>query len=243
MIGLLEAMSKLGPGENYWVQFITVPIVDHDEPEFWADAKKLINKIVKRPEKKEPTFMDDLTNVAKEVALGPQKDGESYSWPMYERNEETGEREMALTPGEREVVSEIENKMKKPAYRCNIRGVYISKRESWKASNRTILRSYMGHFATTNMNSLGFSGKTRPRIHFFMRKRRAFMRARRMWRLTVARFPPMYPDRHEICPILSTEEVATLFHFPLRITGMVSPTLEKIESKKAGPPANLPIGE
>ncbi len=40
--------------------------------------------------------------------------------------------------------------------------------------------------------------------------------------------------------ILSTEELATLFHFP---SGLVTqtPTLKRIESKKSGAPANLPI--
>ena len=69
------------------------------------------------------------------------------------------------------------------------------------------------------------------------------MRARKMFRMTVLRFPPLYPDRHDMCPILSTEELATLWHFPLRVSGMVAPTMVKIESKKAGPPANLPIDE
>ena len=43
--------------------------------------------------------------------------------------------------------------------------------------------------------------------------------------------------------IFSTEELATLFHFPLRVSGMVGPTMEKVESKKAGPPPNLPVEE
>jgi hypothetical protein len=67
------------------------------------------------------------------------------------------------------------------------------------------------------------------------------MRARKMFRMTVLRFPPLYPDRHTLCPILSTEEMATMYHFPLRTTGMVSPALAKVESKKAGPPPNLPM--
>ncbi len=62
-----------------------------------------------------------------------------------------------------------------------------------------------------------------------------------MFRMSVLRFPPLYPDRSSLCPILSTEELATLFHFPIRITGMVAPALEKVESKKAGPPPNLPV--
>ena len=66
------------------------------------------------------------------------------------------------------------------------------------------------------------------------------MRARRMYRMTVMRFPPLYPDRQDMCPILSPEELATLWHFPLRVSGG-SLAMSKIESKKAGPPPNLPI--
>jgi hypothetical protein len=243
IISLLEAMSKLGPGEHYWVQFTTVPICDYDEPEWRKEGQGIINKIIKRPEKKEPTFFEDLGHVAKELVLGPEKEGEgegaSYSW-ISQQKEESGEREMVLTPGEREIVTEVENKMKKPVFRTNIRGVYVAKRENWKAPNRVITRTYMGHFNTVNLNNFRFQAKTRPRVHFFMRKRRVFMRARKMFRMSVLRFPPLYPDRHELCPILSTEEMATLYHFPLRVSGMVAPTMAKIESKKAGPPANLP---
>ena len=133
------------------------------------------------------------------------------------------------------------NKLKKPVFRTNIRGVYVAKREAWNAPHRVITRTYMGHFNTQNMNFWRFQPKTRPRVHFFWRERRVFLRARKMFRMSVLRFPPLYPDRHELCPILSTEEMATLYHFPLRVSGMVAPTMVKIESKKAGPPANLPV--
>lgn len=247
IISLLEAMSRLGPGEHYWMQFTTVPIVDHDEPNWREDATKIINKIAKRPEKKESTLMGDLSQVAKEIIGGPAKEGEgesaSYFWE-FEENEETGERQMSLTPGERETITEIENKLKKPVFRTNIRGVYVARRENWKAPNRVISRTYMGHFNTGDLNNFRFQSKTRPRVHFFMRKRRVFMRARKMFRMAVLRFPPLYPERmsDDLCPILCTEELATLWHFPLRVSGG-SLALGKIESKKAGPPPNLPIDE
>jgi hypothetical protein len=132
--------------------------------------------------------------------------------------------------------------MKKPVFRTNIRGVYVAKRENWKAPHRVITRTYMGHFITANLNEFRFQGETRPRVHFFMRSRRVFLRARKMFRMTVLRFPPLYPNRHNLCPILSTEEMATLWHFPLRVSGG-SLAMDKIESKKAGPPPNLPIEE
>ncbi len=243
IISLLEAMSKLGPGEHYWMQFTTVPVGEYDESEWRKEGQKIINKIAKRPEKKEATVMQMLTHTFGELIGGPQKDGESYSWVPLEVDEETDELRISLTAGEREVISEVENKMKKPAFRTNIRGVYVAKREVWKAPNRVTSRTYMGHFNTADMNEWRFKSETRPRVHYFMRKRRVFMRARKMFRMAVLRFPPLFPDRMatDLCPILSTEEMATLWHLPLRVSGMVTPTLGKIESKKAGPPANLPI--
>jgi len=248
IISLLESMSKIGPGEHYWVQFTTVPIVDHDEPDWKKEGQKIINKIAKRPEKKEIAFFEMLMHTARELIMGPEKEGEgesaSYSWVPLERDEETDELKISLTPGEREVITEIENKMKKPAFRTNIRGVYVAKRENWHAPNRVIMRTYMGHFQTANMNYFGFQAKTRPRVHFFMRKRRVFLRARKMFRMTVLRLPPLFPQRtsDDLCPILSTEELATLYHFPFRVSGG-SLAMNKIESKKAGPPANLPVDE
>jgi len=245
IISLLEAMSKLGPGEHYWVQFTTVPVADSDEPDWRKEGKKIITKLAKRPEKKEPTLGEDLGYVLGQIAGGPEKEGEKYSWRPYMKEEETGEREMVLSPGEREIITEMENKMKKPAFRTNIRGVYIAKRDTWKPANRVITRTYMGHFSTANLNHFRFHAKTRPRVHFFIRKRRVFLRARKMFRMSVLRFPSLFPKRmsDDICPILSSEELATLYHFPIKVSGMVTPTLGKIESKRVGPPANLPIEE
>jgi len=243
IISLLEAMSRLGPGEHYWVQFTTVPIFDKDEPDYRPEGEKIINKISKRPEEKETTLFEDLFHSLKELAMGPAKEGEGekakYSW-LPQNKEETGEREMVLTPGEREIITEVANKLKKPAWRTNIRGVYLAKRDVWSPDNK-LMRGYMGHFNTSNMNYFGFIPNTRPKVHYFLRRRRTFLRARKMFRMSALRFPPYYPDRHKRCPILSSEELATLYHFPLRVSGMVAPTMAKIESKRAGPPANLPV--
>jgi len=240
IISLLEAISQIGPGEHYWVQFTTVPVFDVDEPEWRKEAEKIINKIAKRPEKKEYGFFDHLFHTFGELAIGPEKEGESYSWVPLEEDEETGELKVSLTPGEREIITEIENKIKKPAYRTNIRGVYVAKRDAWSPDNK-FTRGFMGHFSTANLNYFRFLGDTRPKVHYFLRKRRAFLRARKMFRMSVLRYPPYFPDRHKGCAIISPEELATMFHFPVRISGMVVPTLDKIESKKGGPPPNLPV--
>jgi hypothetical protein len=244
---LLEAMARLGPGEHLWVQYVLFPVTDYDEPEWRKEGEKIVNKFAKRPEKKEITFLEDLLSIAKQVIMGPEKEGSGesakYSWAT-EEDEETGERQISLTPGEREIITDMENKLKKPVYKTVLRSVYIAKRENWKAPNRVAFRSYVAHFTNRgNFNRLTWSNKTRPRVHFFMRNRRVFMRARKMFRMAVLRFPTLFPNRREEVPILSTEELASMYHFPVKITGMTVPALGKIESKKAGPPPNLPIDE
>ena len=42
--------------------------------------------------------------------------------------------------------------------------------------------------------------------------------------------------------ILNSEELATIYHWPLTLNNMITPAVEKVESKKVQPPANLPIG-
>ncbi|MEK7659033.1 MAG: hypothetical protein AAB352_04185 [Patescibacteria group bacterium] len=244
IISLLEGMSKLGPGENLWMQFITMPMLPAiDDPTFTETGQKIINSLSKRPEKKEPTFFEDLWYVAKQVILGPEKEGSgekaSYEW-IPQQKEESGEREMVLTPGEREIITEVENKMKKALYKTVLRAVYVAKRENWVAPHRVMARSYFAHFSTQNMNRIQFSQDTRPKVHYILRRRRAFLRARRMMRNAVLRFPPAFPNRKKYANIFSAEELATLFHFPLRISGMVGPTMARVESKKSGPPPNLP---
>ena len=59
-------------------------------------------------------------------------------------------------------------------------------------------------------------------------------------------FPLLWPISPFIFPgykhphtfVLNTEEIATLWHFPGQILKV--PTLERIESKEASPPTNLP---
>ena len=175
--------------------------------------------------------------------MGPQKigSGEKATFKFLEAKvSESDEREMVLTPGEREVLTELEGKLKKPVFRANIRGVYVAKRENWRPSHRILARSYFAHFQTQNLNYLRFSISTRPKTNYVFRRRIPFLRSRRMFRNYILRFPSYFPDWIKEVPVLNPEEMATIFHFPLKITGLVLPTMTRVESKKGGPPPNLP---
>src|SRR3989344_2716308 len=73
---LLESMSRLGPGEQYWVQFIFTSAGPNEGfPAYQEEAQKTIAKLTKRPEKKKKTWMDVLSDMAFNLIYGPQKEG------------------------------------------------------------------------------------------------------------------------------------------------------------------------
>ena len=244
MNSLLESMARLGSGERYWVQYIFTSVAGREGiDDVKAEADKIIAKITKRPQKKVKTLATDLFEVLSNLAMGPQKQGEgekaTYKWLESSVSEE-GEREMLLTPGERGTLTEIEDKMKKPIFRTTMRGLYIAKRDNFKSSNGKLLRSYTSHFSTGS-TLLKFDGSTRTKVHYLFRKRRVFFRSRRILRNAILRFPPYFPDRAKGNNFLSSEELATLFHFPFKISSLAFPTVERVEHRKGGPPPNLPI--
>ncbi len=244
---LLESMSRLGPGEQYWVQFIITSIGEREGLKHLNEEAELeIARITKRPVKKETTLWQEMWLALYHLVLGPDKEGSGekaeYKWAELAEVSETGEREMLMTPGERATVLEMEEKMKKPLYRTTSRGLYIAKRENFRSSHGKLMRAYMSHFATSS-NRLHFDGSTRTKVHYIFRKRRVFLRARRMLRNAILRFPPYFPDREQGTAPLSIEELTTLFHFPFKVTSLAFPTVERVEHRKGGPPANLPVEE
>ena len=56
--------------------------------------------------------------------------------------------------------------------------------------------------------------------------------------LRLIRYPPNPGIRGTI--VLNSEELATIYHFPSKIT---IPSMSYVEAKKAGPPASLPVEE
>lgn len=240
---LLEMMAKLGPGEQFWFQIIIMSTNDTYDPDHKKAVQKKINEIAKRPIKKTTTFFDDIMKMGGELIFGPKKEGAgekaTYKWIDANKGEES-DREMVLTPGEREVLTAIEDKAKKSIFRTVMRGVYVAKRENWHPSHRILTRSYFAHFSAQNLNNIGLNSSTRPKTHYVFRKRIPFLRARRMFRNYVLRYPPLFPDRKGVTSIMNTEELATLYHFPIKVGGMIMPTMEIIQSKKGGPPPNLP---
>jgi hypothetical protein len=253
MDSLLELFSKLQSGEQIWLQIVINPAAEKQFPFRWQTAgRRAADKVAKRPSPKRPKSMvEEAIDV---LVYGPPKKGEA-------KPPELVAPELRLTPVEKEVLKGIEDKIKKPACECWIRSVYVCKRdEPHIFANYKLVRGYlMSQFATEHMNRFTPFGGTRTLIHYWLKDRRLYLRKRQRLRDAIERLPSYFPwnltgdpppflkfltlfgyrilpGRRSTC-ILSVEELATIFHFPIKI---YIPTVPRVEVKRVGPPPSLP---
>lgn len=247
MAELLEAMAKIKPGEQFWIQIIASPLGTASEPgfpkgtlaSFITEGEKIRDKIARRPEKAKPK---PAIQEAAEILIM----GKPIEAPPEEK--EIIPPEMKLTPGERQIIIGVEEKIAKPAFKCNIRFVYLGKRDVWFKPNFRLGFSFFNAYATTDLNILLPWGETLTKIHksWFLplnliRPRRHYLRCRKIFRNYVGRLNPLFPrtagDKGIF--ILNVEELASLFHFPSRAVA-TAPFVSRVEAKKGEAPPGLP---
>ena len=244
MTTLMEAFSKLQSGEQLWLQIVGAPIIEKQFP--WiVKGKAEVDRITKRVSPKpQKSILEEIFD----LLIFGKKEEKKEEIPL-----ELVAPELRLTPVEREIVSGIENKMKKPAFLCWIRQVYLCKRdEPHNFGNFNLVREYlMSQFATNHLNTFVYFGGTRTRIHYWLKRRRLYLRKRQRLRNYIERMPSLWPRSFEgtkfpgpisVAPgiratcVLNTEELATIFHFPTKI---ILPTVPRVETKRVGPPPHL----
>ena len=241
---LLEGLAKIKPGEQFWIQIRATPLSEPDKnPSYRAFLKEgeaIRDKIAKRPtpEKPKPIIQEavEILITGKPAEEKLPKEAELFIAP-----------ELRMTPGEKEIVAGIENKISKPAFEVGIRFIYLGKREVFFKANFRLGFNFFNCYTTEHMNALDPWGKALTKIHrhWFLPLnliyyRRLYLRSRILFRQYRERFNIFFPrtagDKGIF--ILNTEELASLFHFP---SWRVAPTpgVPRVEVKK-GPPLTLP---
>ncbi|MEK7162425.1 MAG: hypothetical protein AAB730_01030, partial [Patescibacteria group bacterium] len=163
------------------------------------------------------------------------------------------------TPGETEIMKKIEGKATKNAFETMVRYIYLAPQETF-----SIVLPYRGlrisfqQFAIPNSNHFDVNYRTWTRAWmweapYLFTKRVAAGRKARIWdyyrnrRLPPGTFMGKLAQFHiftstftQRISLLNTEELATLWHLPTEAV-LTQPILQRIEAKKLGPPAGLPI--
>jgi hypothetical protein len=228
---LLEGLSTLKKGEQMWIQITAKPI--RTEGKNWIkEGLEIRDSLLKRhkPEKPKPILMEVL-----DILIFGVKKSESKPEPLLPQ-------EMRLTPGEREEIEAIESKISKFGFECNIRYIYVGKKEVFFKPKVRIPFSFFKALSTENLG--GFRPfkytitKVKSPVLWFLDKRRLYLRQRKIFKKYKRRLTPLFPQPGGTF-ILNTEELATIFHFPGKL--MVPASLERVDLKKGEPPIGLPI--
>ena len=230
---IAEACNKLRRNEHIWIQFIISPTDDRGA--LREEGEKLVQKLMKRPEKQQESgLMGPLTLMGQELAgmfgLAAEKKDEKPELPTWP--------ELTLSPGERDVLKAIEEKINKTAFETMIRFVYFARKDVYDKSNISAIFGYFEQFNTFNANRIRLNSRTyTKRSHFMFRNLRYRFRQMRLFQWYKMR--DTLPGTISPEFLLNAEELATMFHFPGQT--VKAPTMPRVETRKAAPPAGLPI--
>ncbi|MBI1838973.1 MAG: hypothetical protein HYR95_01580 [Candidatus Colwellbacteria bacterium] len=153
-----------------------------------------------------------------------------------------------LTPGERDILEAVENKISKLGFETLVRFVYLDKKDSFTPSNVSAVMGAMRQFSTQNLNSFRPNPGTitilaRNLRGYLFRHSKLKKKKKKLFAAYRNRTMPLHPKPRVALKlktsVLNTEELATIYHPP--ITSVGAPSLRHLESKKGGPPPNLPI--
>jgi hypothetical protein len=224
--GITETISKLKEDEMIWIQILARAAGD----KWKKEGEKLVAKLAGKKIKSERTLMEDLGiflgNLIKAPVTPPV-------WPDEEKSEGPKSEIGSLTPGEKDVVAAVENKISKLGFESAVRFVYIDKAASFTRANVSAVLGALRQFSTQNLNAFKPDGSVTTKANFPFKAQKIYYRKRRIFDGYKLR---IFPKKFSI---LNTEELATVYHFPT--TFVEAPTLQRLESRRGEPPAELPI--
>ncbi len=235
---ITEVMSRLREGESIWLQYLVKPV---SSKKIQAEGEAIRDKIMQRKKPPKPkTGLDALISGLGEFIYNLFHAPRIYPQWAGAPKKDDAVKMPQLSPGERNVLEGIEQKISKLCFETVVRFVYLDRADSFSPANVAAVNGALKQFNTTDMNSFRPIGDTMTIVSSkklttksWFRKNKLFIRKRRMYdRYRLRWFPGQ-------ASTLNTEELATLFHFP--IVSVESPMLRRLETRKGEPPPNIPF--
>jgi len=238
MASLLEVLSRMGKGEQVWIQFVVTP-----QKPGWGEKGKKALKEMKGESYSPPETLSDklikpigmvgtLANAFSEEIFGSAGSStkkEDDQWKMFK-----------ITPGERLVFENVQRKLSKHAFRVKFRFVYFGEKENFnKGRGVAAVIGSIQQFNIADSNGFKPGPRSKTGADYFRVKQRVAKRQNNLFRNYINRSGYYGDDVGNM--FLSSEELASLWHFP--VMSVKAPTVEKIGSKRSVPPSRLPYGE
>jgi len=227
MAAITEYMGNLKPGEEIWLQIVARPAFRKD----WADKGKAeALKIAGREAPKKLNLFEQSIQtigsiVAAIVPIGAPAEGKKDS------KNDLGV--LKLTPGEVDAIKAIQRTVGKVVFECLVRIIYVAEKPVYNKRARIpamlgLFRQFIGangfkpnpHFTTS-----------RP-VYAFVKSRQRKRKHRLMKRFRLRYFA-------EAGQVLNTEELATMYHYPVVYTK--TPIVDRARAKRGEAPGNVPF--
>lgn len=249
LAGTIEALERLGPTEFMSLQILIQPI-QNDEWEGKAHSK--IKELIGEEAPHEFSILGLLAAPFNWFAkfsytdlLKPSPHAEDA--PRQQKNNW-----LSMTDGEKKRVTLIEEKINKANYQSKIRLMYIAPKVDFDKVKRFEVIGALRHLSPgggagihntlkterstwTKVDALISPGLEKPFLEHETKRRK-------YWFLRGYRNRSMYVGSPKF--LLSSEELATIFHFPITGEGGFAPAgVQAVQSKTARAPANLPVAE
>jgi hypothetical protein len=225
MASFLEALNALEEGQHLWFQLVIQPLPEPDNKKYQATIKKLKGEEVENS----LGVIGDIMDVIKNIFNG------MFSVVDFKGTDKKDLQplEFRLSPVEKDRLKFAEEKIGQNLFLTKMRLLYLGKRENFDKSNISAVMGVIKQFNDVNMNQLKPDDISKTYAKIFFTQPRLAKRQRKIY----ARYKKRNMDDSKI--VLSTKELATLFHFP--DMHVKSPSLARVESKLGSAPINLPI--
>lgn len=238
LAGIFETMGKLGPGQNMWLQFIVTPLKEN----WYTTGQGTVDEFLGKVKEEKMGIFARLLNDIKDVFLNIGKGmmGQEVIFSSSETTEKKDEApvEFRLTPGEKDVLKALQANLGKQMFTTRMRYVYIGRREVF--SKPTGVSAFIGsikQFNDFNMNSFYPREDSKTYANYIFAKERLRFRQRRIFTRYITRDTDPQHTRF----LLSSEELATVFHIP--DMAVTAPSMARVAAKRGGAPSNLPTQE
>ncbi|MEX1000315.1 MAG: hypothetical protein WD000_10240 [Thermodesulfobacteriota bacterium] len=219
MTTVLEYLGSLKKGEQVWIQIM-----------IQANAKEGLKygRILTKPDWKGGVDKE-IKDLIKKARFKPEGDQQPSS--------------LHLSKDQQDTIAAIERNIAKNAFDTMIRAVYFAEKDAFNPTNIGGLIGSFKQFSSNTLNGFkpGFSaGYEYPWQDFRGGKKKKEQKQLLEAYKRRSFFNTPFKNFHIKPFVLTTEELATIFHFPSSEVA-ATPTLSRIPSKKAEAPANLPV--
>lgn len=237
---LLESFSRVGQGEQLWLQILVEPTNNNWKEKVIEKIKAMVGDMVSitGSKKKSGGFTKMLTDVpaqalseiTKQIMGGSSEEGE-HKKP---EKKENVSKLSVLTPGQKKLLEAMENKITKIGFKTKMRTVYVARKEVFKPQRSVnALIGAVNQFNIPSANSLILTSTVGT--EYFWKTARAKTKKRMM----MAAYKKRRMKSGGNPFVFNIEELATIWHFPM--SNVRTPMLQKAEMKHAEPPSRLPI--